>query len=146
MTRTIDKPGVILSSDQIVDLFHPLPGDAALKTLVPASARRSEFSAQLNPDTMLFTASANKTFVLCEALRQADSPNVDRDLEAKKLTLDSSVWSLGSPIFNPPAVRGVISERTALEAMILRSDNTATDMVFKLVGRRRCARSLRRRA
>jgi len=102
MTRPTDKPVAILSPDQIVDLFHPLPGDAALKILVPASARRPEFSAQLNPDTMLFTASANKTFVLCEALRQADSPNVASDLEAKKLTLDSSVWSFGSHIFNPP--------------------------------------------
>ena len=134
MSRTSGKPAAILPPDQIVDLFHSLPGDTALKILVPASARRPEFSAQLNPDTMLFTASANKTFVLCEALRQADSSDVDSDLEAKTLTLDSSVWSLGSPIFNPPKVTGIVSERTVLEAMIMRSDNTATDMMFKLVG------------
>jgi beta-lactamase class A len=133
MTDSQDKPPDILSSDQIVDLFQRLPGDKALKILVPA-AGKSEFSAQLNPNKMLFAASAIKTFVLCEALRQADSPDVDSELEAKKLTLDSSVWSLGSPTFNPPDVRGIVSERTALEAMITRSDNTATDMMFKLVG------------
>ena len=134
MTRTSAKPATILPPDQIVDFFQALPGNTALKILVPASATRPEFSAQLNPDTMWFTASANKTFVLCEAFRQADSSDVDSDLEAKTLTLDSSVWSLGSPIFNPPEVRGIVSERTALEAMIMRSDNTATDMMFKLVG------------
>jgi hypothetical protein len=32
----------------------------------------------LDPDKMLLAASALKTFVLCEALRQADSPDVDR--------------------------------------------------------------------
>jgi beta-lactamase class A len=72
------------------------------KILVPAAARKPEFSAQLNPTKMLFVASAIKTFVLCEALRQADSPDVESVLEAKKLKLDSSVWSLGSPTFNPP--------------------------------------------
>src|SRR5262249_4061474 len=55
-------------------------------------------------------------------------------LEAKKLALDASVWSFGSPTFTPPDISGIVSERTALEAMITRSDNTATDMMFKLVG------------
>lgn len=50
------------------------------------------------------------------------------------MRLDANVWSNGSPIFNPPKLSGVVSERTALEAMIMRSDNTATDMIFKLVG------------
>ena len=134
MTSLTDEPGAILSSDRIVDLFRRLPGDKAFKILVPAAARKPEFSAQLNPTKMLFVASAIKTFVLCEALRQADSPDVESVLEAKKLKLDSSVWSLGSPTFNPPDLRGIVSERTALEAMITRSDNTATDMMFKLVG------------
>jgi len=134
MTRSTDEPGPILSSGRIVDLFRRLPGDKALKILVPAAAGKPEFSAQLNQTKMLFFASAIKTFVLCEALRQADSPDVESVLGAKKLTLDSSVWSLGSPTFNPPNLRGTVSERTALEAMITRSDNTATDMMFKLVG------------
>ena len=134
MTRSTDELGPILSSGRIVDLFRRLPGDKALKILVPAAAGQPEFSAQLNQTKMLFFASAIKTFVLCEALRQADSPDVESVLGAKKLTLDSSVWSLGSPTFNPPNLRGTVSERTALEAMITRSDNTATDMMFKLVG------------
>jgi hypothetical protein len=39
MSRTSGKPAAILPPDQIVDLFHSLPGDTALKILVPASAR-----------------------------------------------------------------------------------------------------------
>lgn len=72
--------------------------------------------------------------MLCEALRQADAPDVIETLEAKKLTLDVNVYSFGSPTFNVPNLSGIVSERTTLEAMITRSDNTATDMMFKLVG------------
>jgi beta-lactamase class A len=123
-----------LSPNRIIDLFKDLPGDVALKILVPAAAHMREFSAEVNADKMLFFASAIKTFVLCEALRQADSPDIDSVLEAKALALDSSVWSFGSPSFNPPTLTGIVSERTTLEAMITRSDNTATDMMFKLAG------------
>ena len=47
-------------------------------------------------------------------------------LGATELALDSIVWSFGSPIYNPPYLSGIVSERSALEAMITRSDNTAT--------------------
>lgn len=83
---------------------------------------------------MLFVASAIKTFVLCEALRQVDAHDVVEKLETKELVLDSTVWSLDRLTFNPPDLTGLVSERTTLEAMITRSDNTATDMMFKLAG------------
>jgi beta-lactamase class A len=54
--------------------------------------------------------------------------------------LDASIWSLGSPTFNPPNLSGTVSERTTMEAMITRSDNTATEMLFKLVGASRVRR------
>jgi beta-lactamase class A len=131
VTRT---PGQTLTLDQLTNLFDHLPGDKTLKVFAPAAEGRAEFLAQLNSNKRLFVASAIKTFVLCEALRQVDSPDVLETLENKELTLDSSVWSFGSPTFNPPNLSGVVSERTTLEAMITRSDNTATDMMFKLVG------------
>ncbi|WP_433969830.1 serine hydrolase [Tunturiibacter gelidiferens] len=37
-------------------------------------------------------------------------------------------------MFNPPNLIGKVSERTALEAMIMHSDNTGTDMCLKHVG------------
>jgi beta-lactamase class A len=39
-----------------------------------------------------------------------------------------------SATFNPPHLSGKVSERTALEAMIIHSDNTGTDMILKHVG------------
>jgi len=127
------------STRGITKLFDGLPGDLGFKIEAPAQRGRPGFSAQMNPGKVLFAASSIKTFALCEALRQAERQaetpdDLDHVLEAKELHLDASVWSLGSPIFNPPDVTGLVSERTALEAMILRSDNTATDMIFNLVG------------
>ena len=118
----------------IAAMFDHLPGDKALKIVVPLRSGKSKVLAELNAEKRLFVASANKTFILCEALRQADSPDIDAELEAKALVLDSSVWSFGSFTFNPPNLRGIVSERTTLEAMITRSDNTATDMILKLAG------------
>jgi beta-lactamase class A len=120
--------------DGIAPLFDDLPGDLGLKIHAPSLKGKHGFTVQANADEVLFVASAIKTFALCEALRQADSPDIVNALETKELPLDASVWSLGSPIFNPPALSGMVSERTALEAMILRSDNTATDMIFNLAG------------
>jgi hypothetical protein len=64
MTTSTDEPGAILPSDRIVDLFRRLPGDKAFKILLPAAARKPEFSAQLNPTKMLLVASAIKAFIL----------------------------------------------------------------------------------
>lgn len=122
------------SPDEIVALFTPLPGNKAIKIFVPGEDGGQGFSAELNSGQELFVASAIKTFVLCEALRQVDCPDVVHRLESKKLTLNSTVWSLGSPVFNPPDLQGLVSERATMEAMIMNSDNTATDMVLALAG------------
>ncbi|MEP7037587.1 MAG: serine hydrolase [Acidobacteriota bacterium] len=81
----------------------------------------------------MFCASSFKGFVLCEALRQIDSPQLIGTLSTTQLALDPSVWSLGSSVFNPPNLSGFVTERTTLEAMITHSDNTATDMILKYV-------------
>lgn len=123
-----------IDADRITARFAALPGDKSFKILAPAVKGNKSFSVELDADRMLFAASALKTFVLCEALRQVDSPDVVQTLEQRELTLDSTVWSFGSPIFNPPDLSGIVSERTTMEAMITRSDNTATDMLLKLAG------------
>jgi beta-lactamase class A len=123
-----------LSGDAILSLFKSLPGDVAVKIFAPAGNGKPEFLVESNALKMMFVGSAIKTFILCEALRQADSANVVRTLTAKQLTLDASVWSVDSATFNPPNLIGKVSQRTALEAMILHSDNTGTDMSIKDVG------------
>jgi beta-lactamase class A len=124
----------VIRRDGIGKLFDDLPGDLGFKIHAPSPRGRPGLTVQANADKVLFAASAIKTFALCEALRQADSPDIVHVLETKELPLDASVWTLGSEIFNPPDLSGIVSERTALEAMILRSDNTATDMIFNLAG------------
>jgi len=126
--------GQPVTADQIIDLFQPLPGDKGVKIFVPAANSKPEFVAQLDPNKKLFVASADKTFGLCEALRQVDCPDVVARLQATKLPLNSTIWSVGSPVFDPPNLKGTVSERATLEAMIMNSDNTATDMIFKLAG------------
>lgn len=127
-----DKKGT--SSQAILDLFKSLPGDVAIKIHAPAADGKPEFLVESNPSKQMFVGSAVKTFILCEALRQADSPKVVQTLTATQLALDASVWSVDSATFNPPNLIGKVSERTALEAMILHSDNTGTDMCLKHVG------------
>lgn len=90
-----------ITPEKIVDLFDDLPGDKAFKILAPGAHGEPKFLAHLNSQKRLFVASAIKTFALCEALRQADSPDVVDTLEQKHLALDSSVWSFGSPTFMP---------------------------------------------
>jgi beta-lactamase class A len=122
------------AKEKILSLLQPLPGDVALKIHAPATAGKPEFSLEHNSGKQLFVGSAVKTFILAEALRQADSPQVVQTLTAKQLTLDASVWNLDSASFNPPNLIGQVSERTTLEAMIQHSDNTGTDMMLKYVG------------
>jgi beta-lactamase class A len=123
-----------LSPEAILSLFKSLPGDVAIKIYAPTAKGKPEFLVELNASKQMFVGSAFKSFILCETLRQADSPSVVQTLKAKQLSLDASVWSLDSVTFNPPNLIGKVSQRTALEAMIMHSDNTGTDMSIKAAG------------
>jgi beta-lactamase class A len=123
-----------LTPEAVLSVFKSLPGDVAIKIHAPAANGKPEFLVEQNVAKLMFVGSAIKTFILCEALRQVDSPDVVQRLKAKQLALDPSVWSVDSATFNPPNLIGKVSQRTALEAMILHSDNTGTDMSIKDVG------------
>lgn len=125
---------------KIVAEFNKLPGQKVLKIWVPAS----NWSATINPDTALFCASSFKGFVLAEYLRQVEksltpsgkdsiATQLNQQL-SQELTLNESVFSPGAPVFNPPDLTGKVTAETVLEAMISRSDNTATDMALKKAG------------
>jgi beta-lactamase class A len=55
-----------------------------------------------NAAKQMFVGSAIKTFILCEALRQSDSPDVVQKINAQQLALDASVWSLDSASLTLP--------------------------------------------
>lgn len=119
---------------RIVDVFQNLPGNVALKIMAPPVAGSPGLLVEHNASEHLFVGSAIKTFVLCEALRQADSPVVTDTIAARPVALNQAIWTADSAWFNPPNLTGTVSERTTLEAMICHSDDTATDMALKLVG------------
>ncbi|MBV9386825.1 MAG: serine hydrolase [Chroococcidiopsidaceae cyanobacterium CP_BM_ER_R8_30] len=143
-TAKSDPPNLEKLSTEITNAFAQLPGQKGLKLLIPALRKQPDWSFSINPDTVLVCASAFKVFVLAEALRQVEAslnpeeqkPLVDQ-LEEKlallELVLDESVYTIGSDVFNPPDLSGKVLLKTVLQAMMLSSDNTATDMALKFV-------------
>jgi len=98
-----------------------------------SSGRGRDFVVEHNPNAALSCGSAFKAFVLLEFLRMVDNGEAKLD---ELLPVDSTIWSLSSPVLTPwpGAVSGQIDAQTAMDAMISRSDNTATDMLLKRVG------------
>ncbi len=123
-----------LSPETVLHLFSRLPGKVGIKIYAPPVRGGRGLLIQSNASQRMFVGSAIKTFALCEALRQADSPDVVAKITATQLALNANVWNVDSQSFNPPHLTGKVTQRTALEAMICHSDNTATDMTFKHVG------------
>ena len=136
---------------EVIELFDALPGTKGLKFWAPPDAGRPKWSAAVNADRELVIASAFKAFVLAEYLRQVEDtldPTAAAPLAAQlgeqmqeELALDESVFTLGSPIFNPPNLTGKVTARTTLQAMILESDDTAADMMLKRIGPQAGARA-----
>jgi len=125
-------------AERILKLFETLPGKRSLLIVSPAIHGR-DFRVLLNVDSQLFCGSAFKVFVLAEFLRMADAGEAEL---TELVAVDSTVWSLSSPVLTslPGTVSGQINARTALDAMISRSDNTATDIALKRVGAERVRR------
>lgn len=119
---------------KILELVNTLPGEKGVKIFAPAANGKPELRVEMNTGKQMFVGSAIKTFILAESLRQVDGPDAVQKLTARQLDLDASVWTADSAIFNPPNLIGKVSARTALEAMILHSDNTGTDMSIKMAG------------
>jgi beta-lactamase class A len=115
---------------RIVAEFRRLPGRKGLKIFAPGGDRDQDFEVAVRPQTALFCASSFKGLVLAEYLRQVESGEAALD---EQLDLDESVWSPGAAVFNPPELSGKVTTLTTLEAMISRSDNTATDMALKRI-------------
>ena len=128
-----------LRPERVLNLFSRLPGTIALKIYAPPANGDRGLLIQSNASQRMFVGSSIKTFALCETLRRYDSPDIllkigENPLHPNRvvyLPLNQSVWNTDSQSFNPPNLRGRVTVRTALEAMICHSDNTATDMIFK---------------
>jgi beta-lactamase class A len=128
------RPGNSLARE-IVETFRQLPGQQALEIWAPATREKPPFRAVYNADKALFCGSSFKAFVLAKFLQDIDAERAELNQRlVQEITLDKEVWSPGAPIFNPPKVTGEVQLRAVIDAMISRSDNTATDMMLKHVG------------
>jgi beta-lactamase class A len=131
-------------SAAILEAYKGLPGRQGLMFLAPPDAGRPAWSMEFNAGEQFFIASVFKALALATCLRQEEAkldPASDTPLESQlnrqlgqQLPLDESVFSLAAPVLNSPNLTGEVTLRTALEAMIAHSDNTATDIVLKHVG------------
>lgn len=120
----------------IVEEFQKLPGTKSLAMLSPSSRGANHFAVELNPTAMLFCGSAFKIFILAEFLRDVEAGTASL---TELLPVNESIWSIDAPVLTPwpGAVSGQVNALTAIDAMISRSDNTATDMLLKRVGPQR---------
>jgi beta-lactamase class A len=82
-----------------------------------------------SPASQLFVASAIKTFIVCQYLRDVEAERLSED---EQLPVNDSVRNSDSPVFLN--LTGTTPARSILEAMITHSDNTATDIALLRVG------------
>src|SRR5689334_21477220 len=95
-------------SSQIKRLFKDLPGFHSLKIWAPATSGTDELLVARYSSQRMFVASAFKSYVLAARMKMLDAPDIVSLLKSNELTLDETVWSLGSDILNPPDMSGLI--------------------------------------
>jgi beta-lactamase class A len=98
-------------------------GASASSTSASGAQTTAAWQQGLNPSQPLFCGSSFKVYVLAEFLRQLESGKVSLQ---EQLPVNDSVRFLSSLVLEN--VSGTIPASVALEAMIMHSDNTATDM------------------
>ncbi len=113
--------------DTALQRFAALPGTKSYLLHVGPGGSAGQIAEQ--PDLLLFTASAYKTFVLGQYLRDVEAGRLSED---EQVPIDDSVRMISSPVFLNLA--GTTEARSVLEAMITHSDNTATDLATMKVG------------
>ena len=104
--------------------FEQFPGTKSVRIDIGDRTLVSDSSS-----TQLFFASAIKTFIVCQYLREAEAGRVSED---EQLEVNDSVRTDASPVLLN--LTGTTAARTILEALITHSDNTATDIALKHVG------------
>ena len=104
--------------------FKSFPGTTSFRIDID----RHELASD-SADTQLFVASAIKTFIVAQYLRDVESGGLSED---EQLPVNDSVRTTGSPVLLN--LTGTTAARSILEAMITHSDNTATDIALLRVG------------
>lgn len=109
---------------EILTIFEQLPGQKAMK--VQTLKNNTLWNVKLNENLPLFCASSFKVYVLAEFLRQMEDGKVQL---TDKLVVSDEMRSPSSSVFEE--LSGNTTALIALEAMIMHSDNTATDLLLR---------------
>ena len=104
--------------------FRALPGATSFRVDVGRDKVASRSAA-----TQRFVASAIKTFIACQYLRDVEAGRLSED---EQLPVDDGVRTSASPVLGD--LTGTTPARSILEAMLAHSDNTATDIALLRVG------------
>ena len=107
--------------------FKAFPGRTSFRIDIGRTEVASHSAA-----TQLFVASAIKTFIACQYLRDVEAGRLSED---EQLPVNDSVRTSASPVLTN--LTGTTPARSILEAMITHSDNTATDIALLRVGPKR---------
>jgi beta-lactamase class A len=110
--------------DTQLQRFKAFPGTTSFRIDVG-----DERVASRSAGRQLFVASAIKTFILCQYLRDVEAGRISED---DQLVVDDSIRTSDSPVLLN--LTGTTQGRAILEAMITHSDNTATDIALLHVG------------
>jgi beta-lactamase class A len=104
--------------------FKEFPGTTSFRIDVGNDTVAADSST-----SQLFVASAIKTFIVCQYLRDVEAGRLSED---EQLRVDDSVRNSDSPAFLN--LTGTTQARSILDAAIMYSDNTATDIALLHVG------------
>jgi beta-lactamase class A len=104
--------------------FKAFPGTTSFRIDIGRDEVASDSAAD-----QLFVASAIKTFILCQYLRDVEAGRLSED---EQLPVNDSVRTSGSPVLL--GLTGTTPARSILEAMITHSNNTATDIALLRIG------------
>lgn len=116
--------------NQAIDEFMAMAPDTA-GVLVRTDAPLAPWSAGQGTERKLFAASAVKTFILAQFLRGAEAEGSTVGLSTRCEVSDAQ-RSISSPVLG--GLTGSSNYGNALDAMIARSDNTATDIAMAAAG------------
>lgn len=121
-----DSASTAAINQALQDFTALSPGQSAAFVSIASAAGTTVHHA--GSDGPLFVGSAIKTFILAQYLKDVEAGRLSEDTQ---LAVGPEVWSPGSPVLLH--LKGTISARSVLEAMIAHSDNTATDMALNAV-------------
>lgn len=113
--------------DAALQRLRTLPGAASYLLHVGERGSAARFAHQ--PNLLLFIASAYKTFVLGQYLRDVEARRLSLD---EQIPIDAGIRNFGSPVFL--SLAGTTTAQSVLEAMITHSANMATDAATTKVG------------